>query len=158
MKIIGMAAGICWLAVASAFAQSDIPGNPMVTPKSFKTRPVGGSVNPGASVEPAKTQVPNVRYVTHIVLCDYRMWTSSDGKPLEAKLIAFEDLVAEAPKANAEPVMPAPPANPTVIRGGKARLLVKGKPLEIALDRLSHQYQEFIDSIKAALAKKAAVG
>lgn len=156
MKTIGIAAGMGWMAVASAFAQMDIPGNPTVTPKSFKTRAVGGSANPGATVDPAATPVPKVRYVTHVVLCDYRMWTSSEGKPLEAKLIAFEDLVAEAPKGSSEPVMPAPPANPTVTRGGKARLLVNGKPVEIALDRLSRQDQEFIDSIKAALAKKAA--
>ena len=156
MRNLLVVLGICGAAVSSAMAQMDIPGNPMVTPKTFKTRSVGGSVNPGATVDPAKSSDGKVRYVTHIVLYDSRFWTSSEGKPLEAKLIAFEDLVAEAPKGTAEPVMPAPPEHPTVIRGGKVRLLVKGKPVELALDRLSRQDQEFIDDIQAALAKKAA--
>lgn len=156
MKIIGLVAGVGWATMASAVAQGGIPGNPMVTPKNFKMRPVGGSVNPGAMVEPAKTPSPNVRYVTHVILCDSRMWTSSEGKPLDAKLIAFEDLVAEGPSGSAAPAMPAPPANPTVTRAGKARLLVNGKTVEIALERLSRQDLEFIDAIKAALAKKAA--
>ena len=99
-----------------------------------------------------------MRYVTHIILHEYRMWSNTEGKPLEAKLIAFEDLVAEAPKGSAAPVMPAPPAHPTVSRNGKIRLLVKQKPVEIALDRLSLSDREFIDQMKAALAKKAAAG
>lgn len=84
------------------------------------------------------------------------MWSNKEGKPLEAGLIAFEDLVAEVPKGSAEPVMPDPPANPTLIRDGKIRLLVKQKPVEIAIDRLSQADREFIDQMKAALAKKAA--
>ena len=141
---------------SSVFGQSEFPANPMVTPKKFTTRPIGGGVNTGAVIDSAKTENPKVRYVTHIVLYENRMWTSTEGKPLEAKLIAFEDLVAEAPKGTAEPVMPAPPANPTVTRGGKVRLLVDKKPVEIALDRLSEQDREFIGQIQAALAKKAA--
>lgn len=140
------------------WAQLDIPGNPMVTPKKFTTRPIGGGANPGAVVEPGKATVPKVRYTTHIVLHPYRMWSNTEGKPLEAGLIAFEDLVAEAPKGTAEPVMPEPPANPTLIRDGKIRLLVKQKPVEIALDRLSLADREFVDQMKAALAKKAAAG
>jgi hypothetical protein len=143
--------------VANGSAQVDFPANPMVTPKKFNTRAVGGGVNAGATVEPEKIGNPNVRYVTHIVLYEDRMWTSAEGKPLEAKLIAFEDLTAEVPKGT-EAVMPAPPANPTVTRNGKIRLLVDKKPVEIALDRLSQSDREFIDQMKAALAKKAAAG
>lgn len=148
------------LVVPAAWAQSDFPANPVTpaTPKKFKTRSVGGGLDTGATVDPGKPVNPNVRYVTHIVLHDYRMWTSADGKPLEAKLIAFEDLVAEVPKGAAEPVLPKPPDHPTVVRNGKARLLVNKKPVEIALDRLSLQDREFIEDIKAALAKKAAAG
>lgn len=155
MKFIGISLGMGWMVVASAMAQMDIPGNPTVTPKSFKTRPVGGGVNTGATVAPEKAPSPITRYVTHIVLYDYRMWTSTEGKPLQAKLLAFEDLVAEAPKGTTAPTMPQPPANPTVVRGGKARLLVDGKPVEIALARLSQQDQEFVSGIQAALLKKA---
>jgi hypothetical protein len=156
MKLIGISLGMGWIAMATAMGQMDIPRNPMATPTAFDTRAVGGSVNTGATVDPEKAPSPISRYVTYIVLYDYRMWTSAEGKPLQAKLIAFEDLVAEAPKGTAAPTMPAPPANPTVVRGGKARLLVNGKPVEIALDRLSRQDQEFIGGIQAALLKKAA--
>ncbi|MEO5915654.1 MAG: hypothetical protein ABIS50_15575 [Luteolibacter sp.] len=146
---------VALLTTSAVRAQMDLPGNPTVTPKTFKTRAVGGGLDPGATVDPGEKANPKVRYVTHIVLFDSRFWTSVDGKPLEAKLIAFEDLVAEAPKGSAEPVMPAPPAHPTVVRNGRIRLLVNKKPVEVALDKLSRQDQEFVDQIKAALAKKA---
>ena len=54
--------------------------------------------------------------------------------------------------------MPAPPANPTVTRAGKVRMLVNQKPVEIALDRLSEADREFIGQLQVALAKKAAAG
>lgn len=147
-----------FMVTSPAVAQVDFPANPTVSPKKFSTRPIGGGVNPGAAVDSGTTANPNVRHVTYIVLYEYRMWTSTEGKPLEAKLIAFEDLVVEAPKDAAEPVMPTPPAHPTVTREGKIRLLVGKKPVEIALDRLSQADREFIDQMKAALAKKAAAG
>ncbi len=147
---------IALFSIANAFAQVEIPANPLVTPKKYTTRAVGGGVNPGVSIDPAKPENPKLRYVTHVILYQNRFWTSTEGKPLEAKLIAFEDVVAEVPKGSTEPVMSAPPANPTVVRDGKVRLLVDKKPVELALDRLSRQDQEFIGQIKAALAKKAA--
>jgi hypothetical protein len=143
------------LCASPSFAQVDFPGNPTVTPKGFKTRQVGGGVNPGATVNPATPADANVRYVTHVILCQSRMWTNTEGKPLDAKLIAFEDLVAQAPKGS-QPAMPTPPANPTVIRDGKVRFLVNQKPVELALDKLSQQDREFVGQIKAALDKKAA--
>jgi len=158
MKFLLTTSFIGIISLSPVLAQLDLPANPMVTPKKFTTRPIGGGVNPGAEVEPEKTAPPTVRYTTHIVLYPYRMWSSTEGKPLEAGLIAFEDLVAEAPKGSAEPVMPQPPANPTLIRDGKIRLLVKQKPVEIPLDRLSQADREFIDQIKVALAKKALDG
>jgi len=158
MKFLLTTSFIGIIGLSPVLAQLDLPANPMVTPKKFTTRPIGGGVNPGAEVEPEKTAPPTVRYTTHIVLYPYRMWSSTEGKPLEAGLIAFEDLVAEAPKGSVEPVMPQPPANPTLIRDGKIRLLVKQKPIEIPLDRLSQADREFIDQMKVALAKKASTG
>jgi hypothetical protein len=135
-------------------AQMDLPGNPTVTPKNFKTRSVGGGANPGATVH---TVEKPVRHVAHIVLFQNRMWTSSDGKPLEAKLLAFEDLVAEAP-AGAPPVMPDPPALPTVVRDSSVRLMVGKKPVVVPLERLSTQDREFVANIEATLARQAAGG
>ncbi|MEO5716053.1 MAG: hypothetical protein ABIT37_21410 [Luteolibacter sp.] len=157
MKIRFLTVFFGLVCAAHVCGQVDFPGNPMVTPKKFTTRPLGGGVNTGATVEPGKAAAEKVRYVTHIVLYESRMWTSSEGKPLDAKLIAFEDLVAEGPKGS-DPVMPVPPANPTVTRNGKVRLLVDKKPVEVALDRLSEQDREFVEGIKAALAKKASAG
>jgi len=158
MRTRHLSALLALLCIQPALAQMDIPRNPMVTPahpKGFKTRSVGGGVNSGATVDPGPNTTPTTRYVAHIVLHDYRMWSNTEGKPLEAKLIAFEDLTAEAPEGS-EPVMPKPPANPTLIRSGKIRLLVNKKPVEVALEKLSLEDREFIHQMKAALDKKAA--
>jgi hypothetical protein len=84
------------------------------------------------------------------------MWTSTEGKPLLGKLIAFEDLVAEAPKGAAAPAMPSAPDKLTVTRGDKIRLLVNQKPVEVGMERLCTQDREFVAQIEAAVAKKAA--
>ena len=146
------------LCVSPLAAQTDFPSNPTVGPKKYTTRQTGGGVNPGAEIDSQTTENPNVRYTTHIVLYQNRWWTSAEGKLLEAKLIAFEDQVAEAPKGGAPPKFSAPPAHPTVMRDGKIRLLVNQKPVELALDKLSAQDREFVEQIKAAVAKKAGGG
>src|SRR5436190_935364 len=98
--------GLLGLVLApSCFAQVSLPANP----GKFKTRNLGSSSSGGAFVTPVPKEDPNVRYVTHIILYDDRLWTNTEGKPLQAKLIAFEDLVATAPKGSTAPVMPAPP-------------------------------------------------
>jgi hypothetical protein len=123
-------------------------------PKGMTVRPIGGGVNVKPQEE--KKKPPVKQYVTHLVLSESRVWGSADGKTLEGKLIAFEDSVAEAPANAAEPIAPSPPANPTVVRGGKARLLVKGKAFEIPLSRLVKADQDFIEQIRAGIAKRAA--
>lgn len=145
-----------FLGVFPALAQTEFPGNPTVGPKKYAPRSIGGSPNSAAIIDSGTQENPMVRYVTHIVLFENRIWTSSEGKPLQAKLIAFEDLTVEVPKGSPAPVMPAPPSHPTVIRAEKIRLLVEQKVVEIALARLSQQDQEFVSQIKASLAKKAA--
>ena len=134
------------------FSQIVIPANP----GKFKERATGSNTNGGVEISPVPKEESKVKYVTHIILYADRMWTSTEGKPLQAKLIAFEDLIAEAPKGTTAPVMPQPPASPTVTRDGKVRLLVNQKPVELALDRLSRQDQEFIQQIQDAITKKAA--
>ena len=118
-------------------------------------RLAGHLLLPRPNGDSSQSNQPTVRYVTHVVLFDDRVWSSAEGKPLEAKLIAFEDLIVETPKGAAEPVMPPPPAKPTLVRNEKIRLLVNQKPVEVALSRLCQADRDFIEDMKTALAKKA---
>jgi hypothetical protein len=145
---IGMA-----LTCASS-AQMVVPG----TPGKFKPRPIGdgGNASPGVQVIPKEGAKPaTARYTTHITLSESRIWSSTDGKSLTGKLIAFEDLVVEAPQGAASPAIPPPPAKPTVIRDQKVRLFINQKAVEVPLARLSQADQELIEQIQAGIAKKA---
>jgi hypothetical protein len=114
-------------------------------PTKFKTRDIGDASTGGIQViPPGGTEPRNARYITHIVLSVSRQWQSTDGKLVEGKLIAFEDLVVEAEAGAAPPASQTPPAHPTVVRDGKVRLLIKQKPIELAITRLSSGDQEFI--------------
>ena len=146
--IIGILAGL--LLASGGFSQV-VPS----APKKFVTRPIGGGTSGGVEVIPrGGAESQKVKYTTHIVLSVSRLWTSTDGKLLEGKLIAFEDMVVEAPKGSAPAATPAPPESPTVTRGGKVRLLVKQKPVEVAVDRLSQSDQEFIEQTRKSYTRK----
>jgi hypothetical protein len=124
-------------------------------PKKLVTRPIGGSSSGGVEVMPkGGSDGQKERYTTHFVLSEDRQWTSSDGQTLQAKLIAFEDMVMDKPNENTQLPPPVPPANPTVIRNGKIRLLSQKKPFELALERLNHADRDFVAQIHAAHAKK----
>ena len=142
------------MTVSMVLGQVEIPSNPLVKPGRTTTRPTGGGIDSGTKIDPGNPD-GKVRYVTYVVLYDTRIWTSSDGKPVEAKLIAFEDLIVEGAKDSAAAKMPSPPEKPTVIDQSKARLLVRGKPMVVELARLSNQDQELILGIQAAIQKKA---
>lgn len=140
------------LLVGGISAQIVVP--PM--PEKLMVRPIGGSTTGGVEVvPPSDAGGKKVRYTTHIMLADERQWTSTDGKTLLAKWIAFEDVVVETPKGAAPPAAPVPPANPTLIRDGKIRLLAKQKPFELALDRLSQADRDFVEQRRVAHATKA---
>jgi hypothetical protein len=66
------------------------------------------------------------------------------------KLIAFEDIVT---MGNAGPA-PVVPKNPTVVRDGKARLLVDAKIYEVTLQSFGPEDRKFIEDTRAALAAK----
>lgn len=121
------------------------------TPTKFDTRRIGDAASGGASVNvlPPRTQT-TVRTITHIVLGEPRQWKMADGKSFLGKLIAFEDIVQEGNATTA----PAVPKNPTVVRGGNARVLVNAKPFEIALDRLGADERKFIEDTRVTLAAK----
>ena len=121
------------------------------TPTKFDTRRIGEGMKGGGTVgftQPKPQTV--VKTITHIVLGDPRQWMMSDGKFFVGKLIAFEDIVATG-NATAAPVVPK---NPTVVRDGKARVLVNSKPFEIALDRLGADERKFIEDTQAAITAK----
>lgn len=136
------------LLASFAGAQVVIPPNPGKSEK----RSIGGNGSGAVEVIPKKD--PKVRYTTHIVLSVSRIWTSGDGKLLEGKLIAFEDLVVEAEKNAREPAAPEAPKNPTVVKGDKIRLLIQKKPVEVALSRLSQGDREFVEQTRKAYQKK----
>lgn len=146
--------GTLVLGVSVVGAQVVVPA----TPKKFTKRSLsettsnGGSVGIGVVNPPATAKV---RYITHVTLSEPRQWQSSDGKSLLGRLIAFEDITVETEKGAPPPPF-TPPANPTVVKGGKARLLVDTKPFELPLERLSQGDQDFVEQIRAAVAAKAA--
>ena len=118
------------------------------TPKKFETRRIGDAVSGGSTVNVTPPRVqPTVRTVTHIVLGEPRQWKMADGNSFVGKLIAFEDIVTEGNTTTA----PAVPKNPTIVRDGKARVLVNSKPYEIALDRLGADERKFIEETRVAL-------
>jgi hypothetical protein len=146
------ASAMLWIVAAGVFpvhAQNIIPPNISGT----GIRGVGGGTGGGVEVNPEKPSETSARYITHIVLADRRQWTSTDGKPLIGKLIAFEDLTVEVPKG-ADPVAPAPPEHPTVVRDGKVRLAVDRKIFEVPLTRLSEEDRQFVEAIRQAHAPK----
>ena len=125
------------------------------TPKGFTIRPIGGVTPGGVTVIPRDGgEVPKARYVTYAVLSVSRIWTSTEGKNIQGKLIAFEDMIVEAPKGELAPPSPPPPASPTVIRDGKVRLLVGEKPAVFPITRLIEPDREFIEGVQKAMRKK----
>lgn len=142
------------LALASVCsAQIVVPASP----KKFVPRPIGGGSSGGAIIAPGDSSTQKKRYTTHLVLSPIRQWTSVHGKTLEAKLLAFEDLVAELPENAAEPTPPVPPTHPTVVQGGKIRLAFankKKKPFFLPIERLCQPDRDFIEKTRLAHAAK----
>ena len=149
--LTGCVAGL--LLAGTGAAQMSFPGGQ----KRIVPRPLAGGASGGVNLTPGSTPGPDerkVRYITHVVLAGPRQWTSSDGKTLEAKWIAFEDLVVETAKGAPQPSAPVPPANPTVVRDGKIRLASNQKVYELALERLSQADRDFVEQVRVARAKK----
>jgi len=117
-------------------------------------RPIIGGGSSNIGVVPKAPEKPLVKTTTYITFGEARQWTSSEGKPLLAKLIAFEEIVTDSTSASPQtPVLPT--TSPTLVKDGKVRLLVNKKPFEIVLDKLSQPDRDFIENLSSAIQKKA---
>lgn len=128
-----------------------------VTPTKFKTRGVGTGTSSSSSVidggggatvglsQPKPTETL-VRTVTYLSLSPIRQWTSTDGRPLLASLIAFEETVTETRRDSPAPSPTPPPVQgkPTVVKAGKIRLLASKVPHEVPLEKLSIADRDFV--------------
>ena len=124
------------------------------TPTAFEPRRIDGSQAIQPNIAPSRTKDEiTTRAVTYIVLGDLRQWASADGRTIEAKLIAFEDLVLES-KKGAAAAMPEPPKHPTVVRDGTIRLSVNRKPAVIELSKLGVADQEYVEKVRVRHAVK----
>ena len=154
------------LIVCSAQAQV-VP----TTPAKFKTRGVGTSASSSSSVSGGgggatvglsqpRAQETTIRTITYLTLSPARQWTSHDGRPLLASLIAFEETVTETRKDSAQP-SPAPPpftGKPTVIKEGKVRLLASKVPHEVPLDKLSPTDRDFVLELQKKIEASSSAG
>jgi hypothetical protein len=137
--------------MAGLAAAQVVPANP----ENFTKRSIGGATSGGVEVQPRNGDKPQaVRYVTYIILSVDRFWTSTEGKLIQGKLIAFEDMVTEVPKGAAPPPNPTPPEEPTVVRDGRIRLLMNNKPVVVSLTRFSAGDLEFVEQVRKAYTKK----
>lgn len=127
------------------------------TPTKFDMRRLGdaSSSSAGVSATPKPPQT-TYREVTYISLSPLRQWKSTDGKSLLGKLIAFEDFVVTTNGAAPDPKAASPqmPAKPTVVRDGKARLLIESKAFEVPLERLGEEERKFIEQLQSAITGK----
>jgi hypothetical protein len=119
------------------------------SPRKFDTKRIGDAVSGDSTVTVTSPRVQAAaRTITHIVLGEPRQWKLSDGTSFLGKLIAFEDIEGNAAAA------PVVPKNPTVVRDGKARMLVNSKSFEVALERLGTDERKLIEEMRGAFAAK----
>lgn len=141
---------VMFAASPAAFAQV-VP----TTPGRFKMKPFGETGDSAGIASTPKPAETTYRQVTYIALSQPRQWKSADGKSLLGKLIAFEDIVVVSKAAAPDPALaPTMPAKLTVVRDGKARLLVNSKAFEVPLDRLGEDERKFVAQIQTAVAAK----
>ena len=128
------------------------------TPSQFGKRSTGLLSESGGSssvgLRPGKAQSQTiVRQINYIALSESRQFTSNDGRTLIGKVIAWEQTEQQLTPGQDPALQPAPalPAQPTVLREGKVRLLVRQQPFEVAVERLAPADQKFIHQIQAAI-------
>lgn len=136
------AAALGWIA-SSASAQG-IPPNPLVPKPSKKTetRPLGGGAGNVEAGLSGSTRATKTVVVEYQAVTPLRNWTNLEGKKIEARLLAWS--------------VPAPgKTGPVeVVRDGKVRFLIPGKPrpVEYPKDQLEDDDQIEIERIVEAAA------
>ena len=100
-------------------------------------RPIGGggSFGGGGLVKPSTPQKTITRTITYLALTKERQWLNTSGKSIMATLVAFDS----GDKTKSIP--------PTIIKGGKVRLLKEKKVFLLPLDTLSPKHRSEILSI-----------
>ncbi len=137
------------LAVPAAALAQVVP----TTPTKFSTKPVGAATaTTGATINPPST-APAVKHITYLTLSPLRQWTSTDGKTLMGKLIAWEETVTSGPTPQAATAPPIT-TRPTVLKNNQVRLLIDRKAYPVALERLDPASRKFIEELQANLASK----
>ena len=150
VTLLMLGAGLLALPPCAVVAQA-VP----TTPTNFNTKPVGAATGTtGASINPPAT-ITSIRQVTYLTLSPLRQWSSTDGKSLMGKLIAWEETVPTIRGS----ITPVPESasittKPTVVRNNKARLLIESKAFEVPLDRLAVEERKFIQDLQNAIAGK----
>lgn len=142
---------LLWLSVAGIVSAQVVP----TAPTKFGKRDLGGGTTGAAVNAVPPKQETIVRTTTYLSLSETRQWTSTEGKPLMAKLIAFEDITIETVKGQTpadSQQLPKLTGKPTVVKDGKVRLMANQRPYEVTLDKLSQGDRDFVEKVKTAVA------
>ena len=102
-------------------------------------RPIGGggSFGGGGLIKPSAPKETITRTITYLALTKERQWLNTSGKSIFATLVAFDS----GDKAKSIP--------PTIIKGGKIRLLKEKKVFLLPLDTLSPKHRSEVLSINS---------
>jgi hypothetical protein len=144
---------LLWLSVAGIVSAQVVP----TTPTKFGKRDLGGGTTGAAVNAVPPKQETIVRTTTYLSLSETRQWTSTEGKPLMAKLIAFEDITIETVKGQTPAdtqQLPKLTGKPTVVKDSKVRLMANQRPYEVALDKLSQADRDFVEKVRMAVTGK----
>ncbi len=128
------------LLITSFAGAQVVPSNP----NSFTKRNLSENGGSGTASVGISGRTPSkVVTITYTAISPLRGWTNTDGKTIQAQLLAFS-----AP----EPGQPGPVE---VIREGKVRLLVPGSkgPVEYPMEKLQEEDKIEIERIAKAAAK-----
>ena len=132
------------LVIVSVFLSSSFAWAQVVpsTPIEFMKRGLGDNGSSGTASVVVSEKTPKVITITYTAVSPLKGWTNTDGKTIQAQLLAFA-----APK-------PGQPGPVEVIREGKVRLLVPGAkgPVEYPMAKLQEEDKIEIERIAKAAA------